>query len=158
MAKPDKHATDMVTGTIDLATALGDSASGVTIPASNIVSFSFSDGVQTITNSTSTFSTLFSQFYTSATGVPIAWDVELDLSSGAAIDTCGGTDISSCDPFISKDDLGIGQGAGEVSGDPGTWTVTTTPLPAALPLFAGGLGALGLFGWRRERKADALAA
>ena len=26
-----------------------------------------------------------------------------------------------------------------------------TPLPAALPLFAGGLGALGLFGWRRKR-------
>ncbi len=27
-----------------------------------------------------------------------------------------------------------------------------TPLPAALPLFATGLGALGLFGWRRKRK------
>jgi hypothetical protein len=31
-----------------------------------------------------------------------------------------------------------------------------TPLPATLPLFAGGLGALGLLGWRRKRKnADA---
>jgi hypothetical protein len=29
------------------------------------------------------------------------------------------------------------------------------PLPAALPLFATGLGALGLFGWRRKRKAQA---
>jgi hypothetical protein len=29
----------------------------------------------------------------------------------------------------------------------------TTPLPAALPLFATGLGALGLLGWRRKRKA-----
>jgi hypothetical protein len=27
-----------------------------------------------------------------------------------------------------------------------------TPLPAALPLFASGLGALGLYGWRRKRK------
>jgi len=27
-----------------------------------------------------------------------------------------------------------------------------TPLPAALPLFASGLGAIGLFGWRRKRK------
>jgi hypothetical protein len=27
-----------------------------------------------------------------------------------------------------------------------------TPIPAALPLFATGLGALGLFGWRRKRK------
>jgi hypothetical protein len=33
-----------------------------------------------------------------------------------------------------------------------------TPLPAALPLFATGLGALGLLGWRRKRKAAALAA
>jgi hypothetical protein len=29
----------------------------------------------------------------------------------------------------------------------------TIPLPAALPLFATGLGAMGLLGWRRKRKA-----
>jgi hypothetical protein len=29
---------------------------------------------------------------------------------------------------------------------------TVTPLPAALPLFATGLGAMGLLGWRRKRK------
>ena len=34
-----------------------------------------------------------------------------------------------------------------------TVTNTPTPLPAALPLFATGLGAVGLFGWRRKRKA-----
>jgi len=44
-----------------------------------------------------------------------------------------------------------------------TLTITTpstsaTPLPAALPLFATGLGALGLLGWRRKRKNAALAA
>ena len=32
-----------------------------------------------------------------------------------------------------------------------------TPLPAALPLFATGLGALGLLGWRRKRKAQVAA-
>ena len=37
-------------------------------------------------------------------------------------------------------------------------TTAETPLPAALPLFATGLGALGLLGWRRKRKAAALAA
>jgi hypothetical protein len=31
--------------------------------------------------------------------------------------------------------------------------VTATPLPAALPLFAGGLGAMGLLGWRRKKTA-----
>ncbi len=32
--------------------------------------------------------------------------------------------------------------------------VTATPLPAALPMFASGLGAMGLLGWRRKRKAQ----
>jgi len=35
---------------------------------------------------------------------------------------------------------------------------TPTPLPATLPLFATGLGVLGLLGWRRKKKAAALAA
>jgi len=37
-------------------------------------------------------------------------------------------------------------------------TSATTPLPATLPLFATGLGALGLIGWRRKEKATALGA
>ena len=32
-----------------------------------------------------------------------------------------------------------------------------TPLPATLPLFASGLGALGLLGWRKKRKTKAVA-
>jgi hypothetical protein len=36
-------------------------------------------------------------------------------------------------------------------------SVSTTPIPGALPLFASGLGALGLLGWRRKRKAQAIA-
>ena len=34
--------------------------------------------------------------------------------------------------------------------------LTPTPIPAALPLFATGLGALGLLGWRRKRKSNAI--
>ena len=34
--------------------------------------------------------------------------------------------------------------------------VAATPIPAALPLFATGLGGLGLLGWRRKRKARAV--
>ena len=33
-----------------------------------------------------------------------------------------------------------------------TISMSEHPLPAALPLFASGLGALGLFGWRKKRK------
>lgn len=34
----------------------------------------------------------------------------------------------------------------------------TTPVPGALPLFATGLGTIGLLGWRRKKKAASLAA
>jgi hypothetical protein len=34
-------------------------------------------------------------------------------------------------------------------------SVAATPLPGALPLFAGGLGMMGLLGWRRKRKSAA---
>jgi hypothetical protein len=37
-------------------------------------------------------------------------------------------------------------------------SVAPTPVPATLPLFATGLGALGLLGWRRKRKAAIAAA
>jgi len=36
--------------------------------------------------------------------------------------------------------------------------IGSTPLPAALPLFATGLGCLGLFGWRRKGRAQEVAA
>ena len=49
----------------------------------------------------------------------------------------------------------------EVNSGPSVSTLPTTdligtavtPLPAALPLFATGLGVMGLFGWRRKKKA-----
>ncbi len=37
-------------------------------------------------------------------------------------------------------------------------SVSATPLPAALPLFASGLGGLGLLGWRKKKKAQTKAA
>lgn len=40
---------------------------------------------------------------------------------------------------------------------PGVFAAATTPIPAALPLFASGLGALGAIGRRRKRKVAAIA-
>ena len=45
-----------------------------------------------------------------------------------------------------------GIGDGSPTGQSFIAEPTVTPLPAALPLFATGLGALGLLGWRRKRK------
>jgi hypothetical protein len=43
---------------------------------------------------------------------------------------------------------------GQYGGSITTFTASpsVTPLPAALPLFATGIGAMGLLGWRRKRK------
>ena len=72
--------------------------------------------------------------------------IELDMGSYASGAGTWGLLVFECPECI-------------VSEDYGTFTVSTTPLPAALPLFATGLGAMGLFGWRRKRKnATALAA
>jgi hypothetical protein len=47
-----------------------------------------------------------------------------------------------------------GTGFSAVTGT-GVVGVSNTPLPAGLPLFATGLGALRLLGWRRKRRASA---
>jgi hypothetical protein len=45
-------------------------------------------------------------------------------------------------------------GDGTPISPPGGGPLTATPIPAALPLIATGLGGLGLLGWRRKRKAQ----
>jgi hypothetical protein len=47
---------------------------------------------------------------------------------------------------------------GTTSGENVAGVPSAVPLPAALPLFATGLGGLGLLGWRRKRKAQGIAA
>jgi hypothetical protein len=68
-------------------------------------------------------------------GVFLALNGQIALSPGALTGE-----------IISGKNIGIASG-GSVNGP------SVVPLPAALPLFATGLGALGLLGWRRKRKA-----
>jgi hypothetical protein len=60
--------------------------------------------------------------------------------------------VDSTGPFVSTTPLYSN------NGPPIPPAIPPTPLPAALPLFATGLGALGLLGWRRKRKGAAVAA
>jgi hypothetical protein len=63
-----------------------------------------------------------------------------------------GTYIVSLDVIDTLTDAG--SDAVRVSISPAS---AATPLPAALPLFATGIGAMGLLGWRRKRKAQVVA-
>jgi hypothetical protein len=71
--------------------------------------------------------------------------------------------LSAAAPTTSRtDSVSIGPGVydlwyAEVNGLPAVLEATSTPtsatpLPGALPLFASGIGALGLLGWRRKQK------
>jgi hypothetical protein len=65
---------------------------------------------------------------------------------------CGGLPNGGLVTFISSAS-GV-----NVTGEAIPIAFSPTPLPAALPLFATGLGAMGLIGWRRKRKARAVVA
>jgi len=73
-------------------------------------------------------------------GQPVFWDVA-DTSGNAQQRTPEGTFVN--DNFSETFEI-LGPGF-----------VAPIPLPATLPLFATGLGVLGLLGWRRKRRAQA---
>jgi hypothetical protein len=58
--------------------------------------------------------------------------------------------------FVDEQDVLYASADDAVASMHMTAATTATPLPAALPLFATGLGGLGLLGWRRKRKTQAI--
>ena len=136
-----------VTGSIDLTSALGANF-GPAIVTPN--SFSFSDGLQTITNTTPSVSSSF-VLQTGFFGNINSWQIVLSILLGEVVDEIVVT--------LSGDYAEFGFVPSQAfNNTAGSWSapVSTVPLPAALPLFASGLGALGLLGWRRKKKAAAL--
>jgi hypothetical protein len=73
--------------------------------------------------------------------------VDDTIVSGCGFSTQGSASAADCTPFLGTFEL-----TGSVQS-----SVSATPLPAALPLFATGLGAMGLLGWRRKKKTAAAA-
>lgn len=147
--------SDQVTGTIDLATALGDNFGPSFISP---VSFSFSDGVQTLTNLTAGLDANFLGFSTDASGNIVTWIVLMNEPFSLLNYEIYTEKPNPTDAFSSDGGYYATTNEGYVLGNPSMWTaMSQTPIPAALPLFASGLGAIGLLGWRRKRKAAALA-
>jgi hypothetical protein len=168
--------TMRVTGTITLANALAPNLPLQDITAS-LLDYSFNDGRNTLNkaNSISMF-----QIETDATGAILHWDIELEHVEAVpqllpvlleTITALWGSGVKEdrdlALTFLCPTAEGSGKcrldggGGDEAEASPhGSFSaaVVVTPLPAALPLFATGLGALGLLGWRRKKKAAALTA
>lgn len=129
------------------------SAGPYTAPASAFASYLGSDFV-TISGGAITVWYIYGLDYPSSyaptPGVPWGNEVILTISNDSNFGHNVGDSYSTF--------LGAQSASNSVAG---IWTqenVAATPLPAALPLFATGLGALGLLGWRRKKKAAAPAA
>lgn len=85
----------------------------------------------------------------------------IELSSTGSVNWSWSTDISGVGVAAEYYDSQRGvltNVSGPYQMQVGGTSVSATPLPAALPLFATGLGAMGLLGWRKRRKAALAAA
>jgi Protein of unknown function (DUF642) len=96
----------------------------------------------------SIFSTTVSQAYITGVGFPSGgWQAfSQDFTATSALTMLSFIDTQGAfNAGIYLDDVSVD-------------VVNATPIPGALPLFAGGAGVLGFFGWRRKKKSAALAA
>jgi hypothetical protein len=78
----------------------------------------------------------------------------IDITAGPAVIGAASLSVNAL-TSVYFDNLSTG---GISSDDTVSATLAATPLPAALPLFAGGLGLVGMFSRRRKQKASAIAA
>ena len=103
---------------------------GTSVSGWELTEGSFSTGSVSLSSGT-----YYLELFAASGTVNVLWD----QSSGPSTAYAGSGNSISSEYF-------------QILGDAAT---SNTPLPATLPLFASGLGALGLLGWRRKRKAQA---
>jgi hypothetical protein len=139
--------SDMVTGSVELSSPL---AANLGLTMVTPLAFSFSDGVQTITNSNALVSSV--SFATGPTGAITVWNVDL-LSPNGEIGTVGGGSLVTGDGGTIDNPFS----AASNHDTPGTWTTVTPQVPdtgSTLSLMTLTLMALGV-GARRLKWAAA---
>ena len=139
-------ANNTATGSFTIDDGLFNGANPQFILNSNMLSLSFTvnTGSGPLVFGTADIDASSSTEFNSSVSPPTIVDgfglLATHLSNSIAIEGVNGIDLFTSLPTDSYS---------------GTWTEVTTPLPATLPLFATGLGAIGLLGWRRKKKAAA---
>jgi hypothetical protein len=140
--------SDRVTATVELASPL---PANMSLGSVTPLAFSFSDGVQTITNLTADVT--FFTFQTDAAGEITAWVAQALTNSGQEIDTLFAP-AGNFDGAVLGFDPEIGLISASISGEPGTWSRVAAPDAAStLSLLFLSLTALGLAARRFQRAA-----
>jgi hypothetical protein len=137
------NCTDNATGTL----VLQNYTLGTTIGIPNFVSFTYTSDVFSESLSTGQISSIggvLDNLPGPASVSIVSSSTPFEFGSGmlpaSATEWCAALSAPSrCAPA----DFGL------------VWTWSEVPIPAALPLFATGIGAIGLLGWRRKQKARA---
>jgi hypothetical protein len=146
--------SDSVTGSFTVASPLG---ANLPLGAISATAFSFSDGINTLSDTTSSVVSDFS-IETDASGAVTSWLIVLQVPGVMSITTVNEFGVAVEDlGGIGEDLSGLPLFGGSNEGDPSTWTMTTTedPSPSAVPepssLALLGTGVLGAFCTLRRR-------
>lgn len=130
--------SDRITGSVTLTAALGADSS-IATPTARLVSYSFSDGVQTVTNTTPGVDLATLYLATNADAAISNWNIAILVPNGGADQTCSmGV---NCGVFGTTFDT-ADSGHAYNQDDPGIWTISSVPEPSSLVLL--GTGLLGL--------------
>ena len=140
------YSDQSITGVIsNLTYAVSDPTLGGTITLNPITTFTFSYGTLAL------YSDYAADQSKTFTGVP---DLVIGINGLPVVPPSGESAAGDVWFSVTNDQYTeTTSGTATFTQLLGGGTQTTTPLPATLPLFASGLGALGLLGWRRKRKA-----
>ena len=169
LSQPLTHlgGTGTVIGQLSVFGSSGTLVDGATINLNFLTFTALNTGIAT----SNAYSITETMTVNSGTPQQLTIPFNLSINSTDTLTIVGGTTLSFLDAgtlwqvVVNGLTLGLPSGGGTASGwltaqvtDPPGTNVSQAPLPAALPLFASGLGGMGFFAWWRKRKSAGAAA